>query len=690
ATIDSTTGAITIVGVGSTILTATQVASGNYASAITTATLTVTAPPTPTLTFSTPSSDSVSIGNTLSNVATSTLSGGSYGLITYSSAAPAVATVDATTGLVTAVSVGTSVITATQAAVIGVNQAATQTYTVTVTLVSQTITISIASSSIRIGATTTATTSGGTGTGAITYSSQNAAIATVHSTSGLVTGVSAGTITITATKAADTTYAAATASVSLTVESDAPTLTSISPSSGPTAGGTSVTLTGTNFTGATGVTIGGRSATSVVVVSSTTITAVTPSGSAGTASVVVTNTSGSNSANSYFTYSNSDPTTDSNVIGIFAAQAALTQRASQQFIGTVEQRVEDIHEDDTEGFRNGIQLNVAQPYSSFQKDWKALQPGAFTDDSDLDRTVKTNSNYPSEFFDDPKPKHTSTITSLLSPDINMWTAGNITIGQQSISGQSTNNKFSTSGLTFGLDGRLTENIKAGFALGFSKDDTAVNGDGSYNNGISINSTGYASWRINKNLFLDGMLGYGRLDFSSNRYNSSASGFLTGNRTGNMLFGFLTTSYDQKNGALKYSLYSGFDFMLGRLDSYTESGSSNYTLGYDAMNVSSKGIKIGIHGQYDWPQSWGTLSPTFRIQYRHALSDNATQTMYYTSSPDTSYSLGISGLDESAFSGSLGIRSTARNGTQTQIEYSRMSGNLGSFSNGVRAELRMPF
>jgi len=131
-------------------------------------------------------------------------------------------------------------------------------------------------------------------------------------------------------------------------------------------------------------------------------------------------------------------------------------------------------------------------------------------------------------------------------------------------------------------------------------------------------------------------------------------------------------------------------MLGRLDSYTETGSSNYTLGYDPMNVSSKGIKIGIHGQYDWPQSWGTLSPTFRIQYRHAFSDSATQTMYYTSSPDTSYSLGVSGLDESAFSGSLGIRSTARNGMQTQIEYSRMSGNSGSFSNGVRAELRMPF
>lgn len=67
-----------------------------------------------------------------------------------------------------------------------------------------------------------------------------------------------------------------------------PTVLSISPTAGLTAGGTPVTITGTDFiTGAT-VTIGGVSATSVVFVSSTTLTAVTPAGT-GTVDVVVTN-----------------------------------------------------------------------------------------------------------------------------------------------------------------------------------------------------------------------------------------------------------------------------------------------------------------------------------------------------------------------------------------------------------------
>jgi hypothetical protein len=63
-----------------------------------------------------------------------------------------------------------------------------------------------------------------------------------------------------------------------------------------------VTITGTNLTGATGVTIGGAAATSVVVVNSTTITAVAPAGTAGTASVIVTTPGGSNAANTLYTY----------------------------------------------------------------------------------------------------------------------------------------------------------------------------------------------------------------------------------------------------------------------------------------------------------------------------------------------------------------------------------------------------
>ena len=67
-----------------------------------------------------------------------------------------------------------------------------------------------------------------------------------------------------------------------------PTVTSISPASGAVSGGTTVTIKGTNFGGATAVTFGGQPATNATVVDSTTITAVTPAHAAGAVDVVVT------------------------------------------------------------------------------------------------------------------------------------------------------------------------------------------------------------------------------------------------------------------------------------------------------------------------------------------------------------------------------------------------------------------
>ncbi|MFM7261531.1 MAG: SUMF1/EgtB/PvdO family nonheme iron enzyme, partial [bacterium] len=62
----------------------------------------------------------------------------------------------------------------------------------------------------------------------------------------------------------------------------------VSPNFGPPAGGTRITISGTNLTAATSVKIGGVSASNLVVLSPTSITAVTPPGALGTRNVTVT------------------------------------------------------------------------------------------------------------------------------------------------------------------------------------------------------------------------------------------------------------------------------------------------------------------------------------------------------------------------------------------------------------------
>jgi hypothetical protein len=105
----------------------------------------------------------------------------------------------------------------------------------------------------------------------------------------------------------------------------APVVSSVSPNNGPIAGGTGVTITGTNFTAGATVTFGGTAATNVVVVNSTSITATTPAHAAGAVTVTVTVGGQSGNLTNGFTYN--APATAS-----FAQVAAATPQVPTQVV----------------------------------------------------------------------------------------------------------------------------------------------------------------------------------------------------------------------------------------------------------------------------------------------------------------------------------------------------------------------
>ncbi|MFD6334919.1 IPT/TIG domain-containing protein [Streptomyces niveus] len=151
------------------------------------------------------------------------------------------------------------------------------------------------------GTTVTLTGTGMTGSTAVRFGSTNATSFTVNSAT-----------QITAVSPPRTAGAAAVVVVNPTGNSNSvtftyvvaqvPVVTGVAPGNGPTAGGTSVTLTGTGFTGATSVTFAGLPATSFTVNSATQITAVTPAGGAGAAVVTVTTPGGTSAPDAFFFY----------------------------------------------------------------------------------------------------------------------------------------------------------------------------------------------------------------------------------------------------------------------------------------------------------------------------------------------------------------------------------------------------
>ncbi len=197
ATINASTGVVTGVSPGSATVTATFTQPSGAVSG--TATLTVTAAPVATVTVA-PQSAALIVGGTQTFTDTTKDAPGfvlTGRVTTWTSNKPAVATVNQTTGLVTAVDSGTAIITATSEGMSG-------SATVTVSLV-PVAAVSVTSSrpNPMIGQTAqltaTPTDAGGnvlTGR-AVTWASTDPTLATVD-TNGLVTILNSGSVTINA------------------------------------------------------------------------------------------------------------------------------------------------------------------------------------------------------------------------------------------------------------------------------------------------------------------------------------------------------------------------------------------------------------------------------------------------------------------------------------------------------------
>jgi len=114
----------------------------------------------------------------------------------------------------------------------------------------------------------------------------------------------AGTVDITATTSNGTSVKSSADQFKYVTGGSAPIITKVAPNQGSTTGGTSVTITGSGFTGATNVTFGRTNATAFTVNSATSITVTSPAGTAGTVAVTVTAPRGTSATSSAdkFTY----------------------------------------------------------------------------------------------------------------------------------------------------------------------------------------------------------------------------------------------------------------------------------------------------------------------------------------------------------------------------------------------------
>jgi hypothetical protein len=338
-------------------------------------------------------------------------------------------------------------------------------FTVSTPTAAPTVT-SFSPASANVGATVTITGTNLTGATAVTLN--GVAITGYNVVNGTTitfvvpTGATSGAIAVT------TPGGTATSGTSFTVTTPtaAPTITAIAPATG--AVGATVTVTGTNLTGATGLTLNGVAVSGYTVVNGTTITFVVPAG-ATTGAIAVTTPGGTATSSTSFTVST--PTAAPTITSFSPATAAVGATVTITGTDLTGATAVTLNGVAITGYTvvNGTTITFVVPTGATSGTIAVTTPGG-TATSSTSFTVSTPST--GNFFEDfeigTKPSYTAGVATLRTGD---WTFDNAVLGALA------NDKF------FGAQGAR---IRGGgfIAMNFDK----PNGAGT----ITINAAMYGS------------------------------------------------------------------------------------------------------------------------------------------------------------------------------------------------------
>ncbi len=209
---------------------------------------------------------------------------------------------------------------------------------------------------------------------------------------------------------------------------------------------------------------------------------------------------------------------------------------------------------------------------------------------------------------------------LNAPAFAAWTAGTIEFGSANLLGsqQPQDNRFSTSGVTVGLDGRLSTDLKAGFAIGFGANNTSIGTYGTSSNANNFSGTAYASYHPYGSIFVDALAGYGAARFISNRFSALPGVFEPGARNGSEIYSALEMTNEQRWDNWRFAPYTRLQFIDAQLDAFVETGDPTWALSYANTSMPEFSGVVGFHVGYDFLTDWGILTSTLRAEYMRAF------------------------------------------------------------------------
>jgi outer membrane autotransporter protein len=253
--------------------------------------------------------------------------------------------------------------------------------------------------------------------------------------------------------------------------------------------------------------------------------------------------------------------------------------------------------------------------------------------------------------------------------LGLWVGGKARFGTWDQTASGDRLRFSTDGISAGIDRRFREDLVLGLGFGYARDDTEVGFNGTNSNSTARSVTGYGSYQPTPDVFVDALVGYGVTNLDTQRFVSSTGAFAWADRDGDQVFASLAAGYDFRLERALLSPYARLDYAYDTLDQVTETGAGTDSLTYLEESFSTFQLALGIRGESRHAMRFGWIEPRAFIEYQHNFEGDRPATLVYADQArGPRFSVSPSSIVRDALYVGLGSDLVFRNGTRLGLDY----------------------
>ena len=266
--------------------------------------------------------------------------------------------------------------------------------------------------------------------------------------------------------------------------------------------------------------------------------------------------------------------------------------------------------------------------------------------------------------------------------------GTISLGERDATGRELGFDFDTFGLTAGFDYRIDAKKVVGAALGYANFDSKIDNDTAELNSTGITLTGYGSFYITDNLYIDARISLASPEFDQSRNinftigDSVVDRVAIGKTDASQYSTSMSAGYSFYKNAWNITPNASFTYTSTTVDGFTESGAGEFNIIYSEQDIESLIWSAGIRLSKAISLKKGVITPQFDFDYNYQnLNDANDIVARFVGSTDQLFIIQTDSPDRTYGSAGLGFVYISTNGKQAYINYRSVLG-LEGFSRGT--------